>query len=123
MLFKNASVALSELIYAAWIKAGSPQIIQTFVENQDDRLIITPAYPNPFHSSVTISFELKEFTPDLEIKIIDCKGQNVDVITKGSMQLGIYKFDWKPQSKQAEIFYCFIKTNKNIWVRKLVYLN
>lgn len=55
------------------------------------------AYPNPFHDSVDLHFDL-ESSGQIEVSIFDLLGQRVGEITNQIMAPGEKKFVWRPSS-------------------------
>lgn len=121
-LFKNASHALAELIYTAWIQAGSPSLINTSTE---DPLALKIAVldqnsPNPFNSRSLISYTLKENT-DVLIQVRDINGTIVATLINDRLPEGCHTCEWIPANLPAGLYYLVLNTGKFTQVKKMVY--
>ena len=83
MLFKSASNKLANLIYSAWINAGSP--VLTNIENSDkpaQSFLLEQNYPNPFNPSTKIKFTIPNIVGTFgkeshaQLKIYDLLGNH-----------------------------------------------
>lgn len=97
-MFKRASHALAELIYTAWVQAGSPSLLGT---TSTDALALTIAeldqnIPNPFTYSSRIGYKLKTSTEVL-IQIRDIKGTIVSTLVNEMLPAGNYTCEWIPE--------------------------
>ncbi|MFH0864747.1 MAG: T9SS type A sorting domain-containing protein [Bacteroidota bacterium] len=75
MLFHNASHSLAELIYTAWVEAGSPEMTAGISE-PDENISCMITYPNPAFSILNCSFYLAS-ADAAEIFLSDNSGQKV----------------------------------------------
>ena len=121
-LFKNASHALAELIYTAWVQAGSPSLIITAI---DDPLVLSVAVleqnsPNPFIYTSHISYSLKEDTKVL-IQVRDSNGRIISTLVNESLRQGNHSCDWTPKNVPAGLYYLVLNTGKYTQVKKMVY--
>lgn len=121
-LFKRGSHALAELIYTAWIQAGSPSLINT---TATDPLAISNAVleqnsPNPFATSSHISYSLKECTSVL-IQVRDIHGTIIATLANETLHPGSYTCEWVPENVPAGLYYLVLNTGKYTQVKKMVY--
>ena len=123
-LFKNASHSLAELIYTAWVEAGSPLISPSF--------IVDPAYnpiahlgqntPNPFSSSTNIEFTLRE-NSIVHMEVRDLSGKTVELLSDKYYSAGNYSITWNPRENiRGGIYYLVLNTGKYFEVKKIVLL-
>ena len=120
-LFKNASHALAELIYTAWVQAGKPSLATS------DEQIINPQFtevleqntPNPFNSYTTIRYNLTE-NSDVTIQIKDVIGNSVTTLIKGFKPAGNYTIDWTPKNLNEGIYFLVLDTKKLHQVKKML---
>lgn len=80
----------------------------------------THVWPNPFQSSVEISFNLPDETK-ANLNIVDLNGKTVEVLYSGVLNAGNHSFQWKPVGKPAGCYYYVLKTNKLIRTGQLLY--
>lgn len=120
-LFKNASHALSELIYNAWLEAGSPTLPNGIinVSNEDYNTKIRN-YPNPFQYSTQIEFSLFE-NADVSIQIFDAQGRVVETLIENEFKtLGVYNFQWQKNNFPKGNYYLVLHTNNSRSIKKIV---
>lgn len=115
MLFKSASNKLANLIYSAWINAGSP--ILTNVDNSDkpaNSFLLKQNYPNPFNPSTKIEFssQKSEFTT---LKVFDILCSEVRTLVSKLLPAGTHTFNFNGAICQAE--YIFIKFKPELFLR------
>jgi len=121
-LFKNASHALAELIYTAWVQAGSPSLINTAAP---DPLALKIAVldqntPNPFTSKSLISYTLNEST-DVLMQVRDINGIVVATLVNDTLSEGRHTCEWIPENIPAGLYYLVLNTGKYTQVKKMVY--
>jgi len=121
-LFKRASHALAELIYTAWVQAGSPSLINTAIS---DPLALNIAVldqntPNPFKSRSLISYTLKEST-DVLMQVRDINGTIIATLVNDNLPEGRHSCEWTPDNIPAGLYYLVLKTGEYIQVKKMVY--
>jgi len=122
-LFKRASHALAELIYTAWVQAGSPSLI-TVTSISDpfppNHAILDQNIPNPFTSTSRINYTLKESTNVL-LQVRDINGSIIATLVDKVLPEGIYSCEWNPENSAAGIYYLVLMTGEYTQVRKMVY--
>ena len=120
-LFNNASHALAELIYNAWLEAGSPSMlsISDFFENKNQYLHLMPNYPNPFSNITEFEVVLSE-TSNIQIEVRDVTGSRVELIANKKIGQGNYTFTWNPGIRDCGIYYLVLETGTRREVRKMI---
>jgi len=120
-LFKKASNALADLIYTAWLQAGSPSLV-TGISDQDaiSNAVLEQNMPNPFNFSSRINYTLKEHTPVL-LQVRDGNGNVVSTLINESLPEGIYTYNWIPGDVPAGMYYITLNTGKHVQIKKMVY--
>ena len=122
-LFKNASHALAELIYTAWVQAGSPSLITSTSTSEllsNSNAVLAQNVPNPFTSSSHINFTLKENTK-VRVQVLDINGSMISTLVDDNLSEGSHSFDWTPENLPAGLYYLVLKTGEFIQVKKMVY--
>ncbi len=72
------------------------------------------AYPNPFNSSINLSFTLKD-DADITVRVLNMLGETVEVIYRGWQPAGAYNYLWPPGAlPQGTYFYQVMIGNSSI---------
>lgn len=123
-LFADASHALTELIYTAWIQAGSPLISPNFVFAPDSEYAFSleQNIPNPFRSTTKITYHLLR-NSDVLLQVFDVTGQSVATLVDGKMDKGEHSYEWSTDSIKTGIYYLILKTGNHSDHKKMVVLN
>ena len=82
-------------------------------EPQNLETALHASYPNPFNSSTTISFSLKD-NSHVEIVIYNVKGERVSTIMNENRDSGIYTFRWDGTDLSAGIYFIKLKVNDKV---------
>ncbi|MDD3878307.1 MAG: T9SS type A sorting domain-containing protein [Bacteroidales bacterium] len=117
-LWENASHSLAELIYTAWVEAGSP-MMTTDADNQlnsmSDNLFF---YPNPVSSVLTCRFTLTQ-AEVIELCIYDVAGKEIlknQNYYNSGINYTIINFTDIPSGR----YYCVIKSESLLYEKQLV---
>ena len=60
------------------------------------------AYPNPFHTAVTIPYLLEHDQSLVEISVYDLLGRKVKTLNQKNVKAGIHHLEWNGDSEQAK---------------------
>ncbi len=82
---------------------------------------LNPAYPNPFNSSTTISYDLTS-PAHVELSIYNLKGQLVDCICRETQIAGRHSYRWSPASESTSVYLIKLTANNFTDVRRCAYL-
>lgn len=119
-LFKNASHALAELMYTAWVQAGKPSLTSTGIENPVQFTeTLEQNSPNPFTTHTLIKYTLTE-NSDVSLQIKDVLGNNIATLFKGHNPAGSYSLDWFPQNQNEGIYFIVLDTKRTHKVKKMM---
>ncbi len=123
-LFSNASHALAELIYNAWLQAGSPSMTAATEEFTMNELrpVLYQNIPNPFKESTTIRY----FLPDnmhMQLYIRDSEGMMVDTLIDTTSSAGEYSIEWNRHAHPGGIYYLVCHAGSFVEVKKLILLD
>lgn len=120
-LFKNASHALAELIYTAWVTAGKPSLTSTDINTPSVQYseILQQNSPNPFKEKTTVKYNLPEST-DITIKVKDMLGNTVTTLVNGFQTAGSYNVEWYPDNQYQGIYFLVLDTPKLHKVKKMM---
>jgi hypothetical protein len=123
-LFKEASHALAELMYNAWLEAGSP-LINPPSGLQDEKhsgFAIEKSYPNPFSEATLIIWSLPT-SSDVNLSVCDVFGHMIDVLVCESQPVGVHSYLWKPDSLPSGVYYLRLTAGQSTSIKKIVYQN
>lgn len=121
-LFKHASNALADLIYTAWVQAGSPPLNPTAVSDPESisNALLEQNFPNPLTTSTHISYTLRENTKVL-LQVRNLSGQLVTTLVNDTLPSGNHSSDWTPSDLPSGVYYLVLNTGKFIQIKKMVY--
>jgi len=99
--------------------------LRQFVNNDPDAVAEfsedkTTAGPNPFHSSIEISFSLQKDS-QTSLEIYDISGKIVEVLYSGNLNAGRHSFNWEPENIPAGCYYYVLKTKSTIHNGRILY--
>jgi hypothetical protein len=124
LMFKNASHALTELIYTAWRRAGSPDMSPDFVFNPDAGSLVSleQNVPNPFRTSTKISYNLSR-NSDVLLQVFDQSGKLIATLANEQQEQGSYSIDWNPVRLKAGTYNLLLQAGKTISFKKMIVMN
>ncbi|MBK6911722.1 MAG: T9SS type A sorting domain-containing protein [bacterium] len=79
------------------------------------------AYPNPFNSSVTISFELPR-SGGAELNIFDLNGRLVETLRDDFSTAGTHTLNWSPKSAASGVYFATLEASFAHTTQKILYL-
>jgi hypothetical protein len=121
-LYKRASHALADLIYTAWLQAGSPSLTASVIADpiSISNAVLEQNQPNPFLASTYISFTLKENTKVL-LQVRDINGTTIATLIDKTLPASNQNCEWVPDTVASGLYYLVLNTGKYIQVKKMVY--
>ena len=81
---------------------------------------LNPAYPNPFNSSTTISFDLPG-RASVDLKVYNLLGQEVATLVSGNLAAGVYRQTWSPIVASG-LYFVRLQAGNQVRTQKLMYL-
>ncbi len=120
-LFSGASHALSELIYTAWLQAGSPVILTDAVFTREGSSIfsIEKIAPNPISHSARINFKLHKATR-IQLQVLTLSGQVIETLEEGHKAKGNYSIEWQPVNLQSGVYFILLKSDQHLDIERIV---
>lgn len=112
----------------AEVEAGDGLVYETdaftIVELQIEKDIPTAfylgdAYPNPFNSSVRVTYGLPE-TGSISLSVYDLSGRKIAVILEGERQAGHYSIIWNGESLVSGVYILRMQTSASVATQKVV---
>jgi len=124
ILFKNASHSLTELIYTAWVQAGSPLISSASIDTPvtEASFYLEQNMPNPFKNSTRINFSITD-NLEVQMEVYDESGRLMATLAEGQKAPGHYSIDWIPGNLRAGIYYLVLKSGDLVNIKKMSVLN
>lgn len=120
LLFKNASHSLAELIYNAWIEAGSPPVGVVSVDQYPDNLLTNfEIFPNPLSEKGFVEYKLSEDSP-VYIKLYEQSGRIVRVLFQGDQNAGNYKTVFSTRDISPGYYFVEFNSARSRAVKKIV---
>lgn len=121
ILFRNASHALTELIYTAWKEAGSPSLtgINDHEQLTEISFSLDQNYPNPFTDLTYISYSLKS-TTWVNISVVNSQGRVVSVLVDNYFTPGSYQVEWCGRNFPGGVYFVKMADNNDQIVTKML---
>ena len=82
---------------------------------------LSPAYPNPFNPSTTLSFALPEET-DVSILIYNIQGRLVATLTDSKMDVGYHQVIWNADHYSSGLYFVQMIAGEYLQTQKLMLL-
>jgi hypothetical protein len=128
-LLRDATYALTELIYTAWAEAGKPQMNTS---NDDGKagetlsssrkgIYLAQNHPNPFRGTTTLSFNLQEMM-DVSLYITDPSGRIVERLLDAFFPAGETRIQWSTDGLAQGTYFLVLETRLGSQVRKMMIL-
>lgn len=123
-LFKRASYSLAELIYTAWVQAGSPVMpANAMDELSSGGSLLLKNFPNPFSGETTIRFFIRHPNSAVLLQIYDMTGTVVATLKDNKPDQGLNEIRWDATGYKPGIYYIRLKTDDRIETIKSVLFN
>ncbi len=124
-LFRNATDVLSNLIYTAWVEAGSPLFfpngIGEFEASATAKLLAI--FPNPVAKTTTIPFELSESNVRVTVTIYNESGILIDTLLDKTMLAGYHEVNWDASGMASGSYLCLLKVNHKTFSKKIMVIH
>ena len=122
LMMRNASDALANLIYTAWVEAGSPRMYPNGIDEQDKtgQVGLLPVFPNPAKKSVNFQLSVTMNNTPVELAIYDSSGNIRDTFLSMTMQEGVHSVKWDAGTMEPGVYLCVLKSGSYSVSRKFV---
>ena len=121
-LMKNASKAAADIIYTAWVDAGSPDPNATSVNDKP----ISPAsfnlsqnYPNPFNPATSIKFSIAE-KGKVTLNVYDVCGKKVAELLNGEKEAGNYVISFNASGLSSGVYFYELRSAGSFQSKKMI---
>jgi hypothetical protein len=113
LLMKNASKSTADLIYTAWVDAGSPDpnIISAINDKKlsPSSFSLFQNYPNPFNPSTTIKFGVAT-KGNVTLKVFDLMGREIATLFNGEKEAGYYEMNFDASKLSSGTYFYQLRT-------------
>jgi len=123
-LMRRASHSLAELIYTAWIMAGSPVFFpNAMAENiSSNDFQLGQNFPNPFLHETTIPFDLEKGNRRVSLKVFNAQGKEVKLLLDETLAPGHYEIPFQTAGIPAGIYFYVLKSGGDKESKRLLLL-
>lgn len=101
--FQRASIAIANLWYTAWIRAGLGTNAEEFTEWWANNFILEQNYPNPFNHFTIINYQLKT-DAYVTLKIYDMLGREVKTLVNEFQRIGKNSVEWDASDVSSGVY-------------------
>ncbi|MFZ4520141.1 MAG: T9SS type A sorting domain-containing protein [Bacteroidales bacterium] len=125
MLMKNASTSLGDLIYTAWVKAGSPRMYPNAIDESGNsgHTPFLKAYPNPVSETLCFTVKVTDSRIPVVLKIYDSRGNMMEEIVNQLMTDGSHTITCNVNAYPSGIYYCKMTSGKVSSTQQVVVLH
>jgi len=121
-LFQRGSTALTALIRTAWIEAGKPVMDPNALPEPESKHTtqLFQNFPNPFRSETYVPIEVADPNTMVTIQVCNTSGVVVATILEEKVAQGYHEIPWDSEGVGEGIYYCILKTDDAVMIRKMV---
>jgi hypothetical protein len=119
MLLNKASHALTELLYNAWLDAGSPDITGNGIEQQTLNNPNLQIFPNPGKGQTTLEYQIKHET-FITIQAFDLNGKMIRQLVNENKKPGTYLLNWNTEGALEGVFLVKLITPDYTCTQKII---
>ncbi|MDP1621976.1 MAG: T9SS type A sorting domain-containing protein [Bacteroidales bacterium] len=112
LMMRNASATLADLVYTAWVQAGSPMMYPNGIDEPEnpEQPRLLQVFPNPVSQSVTIPIVISGNNEAVSLMIYDNSGKLKDTVLNRRMTEGYHKIDWDVKNYDPGVYVCKLKS-------------
>lgn len=85
-----------------------------------ERLILFPAYPNPFNPSTTVRFSVLNTKQPLSLHIYDIDGRMIETLFSGYVMPGFHEVQWNARQHPSGIYFAMFRSGYIMQSTKLI---
>jgi hypothetical protein len=108
LLMRNGSTHLADLIYTAWVQAGSPVMYPNGIDEADnaDHLRFLQVFPNPASQTVNFPIVVTDDRKMVSLTVYDTSGTLKDTVLNKEMAEGYHKITWDVKGLDPGVYFC-----------------
>jgi hypothetical protein len=122
ILMKNASKSTADLIYTAWVDAGSPDPNATSVNDNQiapSSYNLSQNYPNPFNPATSINFSIPE-KGNVSLNVFDVNGRKVAELFNGEKEPGNYNISFDASKLSSGVYFYQLRSAGFFQSKKMI---
>ena len=122
LMMRNASASLADLIYTAWVQAGSPRIYPNAIDEPEnpDQPRLLRVFPNPVSQSVCFPIVAPGNSEPVRLLIFDNNGNLKDTILNQVLTEGYHKIDRDVKGLTPGIYFCKLQSGNFTTTQRFV---
>ncbi len=118
-LFENASHTLAELIYTAWVNAGSPLIAGVFNPGAVMHRPVLKVYPNPLTTFSKVTLQLHE-PSDVRLDVRNFSGERLSTLTSGNLDRGSHDIRFPDMNLSPGVYFLCLNAGRQFDIKKVI---
>lgn len=123
LLMKNASKSAADLIYTAWVDAGSPDpntpTSVKDLQNSPSSFNLSQNYPNPFNPSTAIKYSITE-KGKVTLKIFDLDGREIAELVNSEKEQGNYEVTFDASKLSSGVYFYQLRSVGSLQSKKMI---
>jgi hypothetical protein len=119
---QRATEAFANLMYTAWINAGTPTILTDVEQGKEERpleISLYQNYPNPFNPSTDIRYRLN-VQSRVRIAIYDILGREMAVLVDQQKTAGTHHAIWDAANSPSGLYLYQLRVGNDVHTRKMI---
>lgn len=111
-LMRHGSTSLADLIYTAWVQAGSPMIYPNAIDEKGNmyQSQLLRVFPNPVSQSLCFPMILANQGEPVTLMVYDGSGDLQGTMPNGLMSAGYHEINWDVHGLAAGVYFCVLKS-------------
>jgi hypothetical protein len=112
LLMSNASKALADLIYTAWMQAGSPMMHPNAISEPEvtGQPLLLQVYPNPVTDVAWFPVVIRDLKGDFSLEIYDLNGNLKDTLVRQTTSDEVQRISWETGKVNSGTYICVLKS-------------
>lgn len=119
LMMRNASGALANLIYTAWVQAGSPRMYPNAIAEPSQSIMLS-VFPNPAGQTVSFRVDVPGNNGLSELEVYDGIGNLRCTVLHEKLGEGNHIFQWSPGGTEPGVYFCVLRSGSCKVTRKFV---
>jgi hypothetical protein len=103
----------------ATIKYSQNVSIENISNIIPNKFLLKQNYPNPFNPVTNIVFSISDLT-DIDLRVYDINGREVETLHKGKLSAGTYKVQWNSKNLPSGVYFYKLSSNNFKEAKKML---
>ncbi|HET6559980.1 MAG TPA: T9SS type A sorting domain-containing protein, partial [Prolixibacteraceae bacterium] len=117
----NSTTVFPDTLFVDYVRVYGLSTAVGSIEDKKDDHSLSQNYPNPLHSTTTISFNLPSKTV-VSLKVFNSKGKEVATLESKELSAGYHERQWDATRFSNGIYYYRLQAGEFIESKKLIVL-